>query len=435
MSKLLEVMLSSQHITGSMSSPGKVISVMDRSDINRELTPLLIDLVTLDLGNDEHPSVKKLFNYLVDPDRTGDDFAYVIGDLASEVIEKHFPIYVYEDDGPCIYLAKIAAEALAIKCPVLVGAWEAAALKVLQLWYCRNLLVFFRMYVLSNHFGGWLIHVIGDSDICPNPCLRLEFMALFFRMVVINENKRTQAIESLMSACSQLNTKRIKLSSSTVTFNEIGKIFEKFAEDGHLLEFDSKLAEELLNVKASRCYAIVHDVGYNRAKKSTRYTLPREFYGLMALLQTIDETLKDELLQYRLLEKEGEIHKFLTSIGDVSNILYLLICNFKASCQTPQLVGLTASCIIGIVELGVITKLCLEDPDIDEKICDILSEVINFRLVRLGILPRDGIEYVPSFIFTNVALEMLQEYQYRINILEDLVYGGEPSLVKEWIVD
>ena len=62
----------------------------------------------LESGNDQHPAIRQLFNWLVDPDRTGEEFTYVIGELADNVA------YDVRDEGEDhMYLCITAARALA----------------------------------------------------------------------------------------------------------------------------------------------------------------------------------------------------------------------------------------------------------------------------------------------------------------------------------
>ena len=58
----------------------------------RELTPIFATLRTLGPGNDHHPAVRQLFNWLADPQRTGEEFHYVIREVAwsMEVVDDAF---------------------------------------------------------------------------------------------------------------------------------------------------------------------------------------------------------------------------------------------------------------------------------------------------------------------------------------------------------
>ena len=97
--------------------------VPDTTELNREVTPILEELMTLGPDNDQHPCVRQLSKWLEDPQRSGEEFSYVIGKLAHEVMG-----YRYSN-----YLGKLAAEALAGKCLIIEDSWEEVAWIVLYL--------------------------------------------------------------------------------------------------------------------------------------------------------------------------------------------------------------------------------------------------------------------------------------------------------------
>ena len=91
--------------------------------LDRELTPILAELVTLGPGNDEHPAVQQLLNWLSDPAQcTVDDFNYVVGPLGNHVkliMEKQFKRYLCKEyDGCSEYLAWISAKRLPEELPL-----------------------------------------------------------------------------------------------------------------------------------------------------------------------------------------------------------------------------------------------------------------------------------------------------------------------------
>ena len=75
----------------------------------------------------------------------------------------------------------VAAEALAVRNPVLEGPWEYAAWFVVFLnsKYCKE----YNYGIPSDNLIDWLIRVIGDPALCPDHSLRLELMNMFGRMV------------------------------------------------------------------------------------------------------------------------------------------------------------------------------------------------------------------------------------------------------------
>lgn len=55
------------------------------AELNREMSPILAELMTLEPGNYNHPAFKQLFNWLVDQQRTAEEVCYVIGPLQKYV--------------------------------------------------------------------------------------------------------------------------------------------------------------------------------------------------------------------------------------------------------------------------------------------------------------------------------------------------------------
>ena len=51
-------------IVSSMSAP---VGTPAMAEVDRELTPIIAELATLEPGNDQHPTARQLFNWLVDP--------------------------------------------------------------------------------------------------------------------------------------------------------------------------------------------------------------------------------------------------------------------------------------------------------------------------------------------------------------------------------
>ena len=53
--------------------------------VDKEMTTTLVDVATLCPGNDHHPAVRYLFNWLVCPQRTAEEFNYLIGPLQEHI--------------------------------------------------------------------------------------------------------------------------------------------------------------------------------------------------------------------------------------------------------------------------------------------------------------------------------------------------------------
>ncbi|CAL4187303.1 unnamed protein product, partial [Meganyctiphanes norvegica] len=98
----------------------------------------------------------------------------------------------YDSSAYPAVLCLAAAEALAVKCPILEGSWEYAAWMVVFI---------VESHELSGIVSNWIIKVIGNADICPNAHLRLELMSLLSK-AKIDIHNQTQAVEAVMSACS-----------------------------------------------------------------------------------------------------------------------------------------------------------------------------------------------------------------------------------------
>ena len=272
-------------ILGRMSSP---VDTPAMEEISRKIIPYLADLLTLESGDEEHPSVRQVFKCLVDPQLTMHEYVFVIGPLAQ---------YIFEiTDGYRLmgfnYLGRVAAEALAVKNPtVLEGSWETAA------WFIVRLL---RKYYsddfgfASDHLSDWIIRVVGDPDLCPNSYLRLELMHLLLVMVDVKDYNRTQAFVSVMSACSAVNMDYLSCDPENEFFNMdlngITYILEKVTEDDHI--FDENLANKLSSVKTYRISAVIQDVAYNHSVHTNGYTGPSELQGLVALLNIVKNGIK-----------------------------------------------------------------------------------------------------------------------------------------------
>ena len=289
-------------------------------ELDREMKPILEDLMIVGPCKAQHPKVKHLFNWLRDPRRTVDEFIYVIGPLAEHVRK--------EMDECFIYLGKIAIEALAVKSPVLEGQWEVAA------WVALGLVsVYYLDYFgfVSDHTSAWIINVISDADICPNVDLRIEFMGLIASMHINDEDmittlshhNKTLVFEALMSISSELEAYFERKCDygmfSRIHLSEITLILEILARDQILLKVDEALAVKLQDVKISTVLAAL-----------PIDTELKELYTLIALLNFCKS--------YR--ESAPYKHE------EVSSLFHVIISNFPKCCQMPQLIFITASCIV-----------------------------------------------------------------------------------------
>ena len=150
----------SEDTNGLMYKKSLAADILVWHELDREMTPIIAELETLSPGNDDHPVVRQLFNWLKDLQRTGEEFTHVIGKVAhdvNEIMRDHFEDYMFEF-GPCTYLGKLAAEALAVRCPILEGPREEAVCLVLSL--CKSYIIY-DFGIASRRLSAWIIQMIG----------------------------------------------------------------------------------------------------------------------------------------------------------------------------------------------------------------------------------------------------------------------------------
>ena len=345
-------MLKPEEISTLYQSMAHTVGTPAMAELDREMIPILTEVATLECRNKDHPKIKQLYKWLLVPQRTAQEFCYVIGPLIQHVVKSQRNAFYY-------YVSSVAAEAIAMRCPVLEGPWEEAAW-ILAI-YGRLNSVYERFNDISSHVGTWLTSVIGDPDLCPNPYLRIELISLLQDISSkFSIQNRTDALESVLSAYSYLN--------NLDNFNQHRNIhylnynLDYFVKDTNVKAFDKKLAQSLLAVKASSCSAALHFVPYISTVNPRKYTEPKALNGIIALLKTISGCARKSLQTFK--QAEFDWWDLMENIKDITCILYILLSNFKESCQTPQLVSLTASSIVDVLELAI--SVSRGQPDEDE---------------------------------------------------------------------
>ncbi|CAL4082435.1 unnamed protein product, partial [Meganyctiphanes norvegica] len=345
-------------IVSSLSVP---VGTPAMSEIDRELTPIIAELATLEPGDDQHPTASQLFDWLVDPQRTADEFSYAIGPLehhAYGIMENNFKQYLfYEHMGCSVYVGKVAAEALAARSPILEGPWEKAAWFVIRLNHGYHPDDF---GFASDRFSIWIINVLANAHICPNAYLRFELIYLFHMMVDTAKTIRSQALEAVVSACSTLNVDYLSWSDKygyTGFFNinriTLTDIFEKFTITGDC-PFDNKLADILKKDVSSRLWQLA----YNHSIHPIRYTEPVELQSLTALLNITSQFVQEDLNDFKEYGIDQGQHRDINDLGveEYSRTLSALMSNFKITLQTPQLMEATSSCIMDVVEFVMLVN-------------------------------------------------------------------------------
>ena len=294
---------------------------------------------------------------------------------------------------------------MAFKCPVLEGPWELAA------WTLVMGVKFNHRYGahVSSQRTSWVIKVIADPDMCPNPYLRFELMMAIYRLIDVSNCDSTLAIKSVLSACACLTTKYLSMnvlhyhqtqsvdsvlsgsSSLNLEYLEgdllesydldypvsrlfaLAHILKTFAEDAS--EFDKNLAAQLKNVKSSRCSALLHGVNYCYAMNPNSFNQPRELNGLIALLNTLSESISQV---HKLIKNKIEPQDLMYTIGKQYNVIYIFLDVFQLCSYTPQLFGLTVSCLKGMRKLLLQIKVDL--PDKSTKCDDILGDILKLLM-------------------------------------------------------
>ena len=146
-----------------MSRSEESISKTEKSHINRELSPVLANLMTMKKRSDQHPAVRQFFKWLADPQRTSEEFSYVIENLPDDVamfMKEHFPKYLYEDHY-WMYLCTVTAQALGVTFPVVNGTMTRPAWTLVMVTQDKND-GFHR--VAGAHLSAWIISVNGSPD-------------------------------------------------------------------------------------------------------------------------------------------------------------------------------------------------------------------------------------------------------------------------------
>ena len=400
------------------------VGTLATTDIDRELTPLLVDLLTLGPQSENHPVFRQLLKWLVNPQRTANDINYVIVWMVYNLCNNTYVPHIF-----FVYLGQVAAEALALKSPILEGPWEHTA------WLVVNLLRFYDdkggLQRPSDHLTAWIIRMIGDSNLCPNLHLRIELMFLF-DMVPLDKNNSPQATEAVMSACSGLSIEYLsgEVADSDLVylmrFYPFFRIFKKVIENGRLPMYALKLSKCLNEGNNMRLSERNHDVSYQHAFNSIKHTEPGELRSLIALINTSAGYVR-KALEMRSFEK--------TKIRFIYDIFQTLIYNFEPCYKMPQLIQPTAMLAINVLEFilkgyklhnnchekyvlatdGLLKKILTEDRDDSVVISPIGLELISCYGKRL----RDiRVANFPVFFYKFPTIRILVTKMIKLDNIE-----------------
>ncbi|CAL4120405.1 unnamed protein product [Meganyctiphanes norvegica] len=393
----------------------QVQASMDESTVeklNREIRPVLEKLAVLEPGENRKAAISQLSVWLNDTERTGEEFSYVVGPLGVQVFNYMRAQGLLKQFGNIMFVNVVfnLAEALAVKSPVLEGSWEHATWFFVHL---KNTLVV-GCGTVSKNLSEWIIGMMGHSDMCPSPYLRLEFLKIFDDIeVCVDINNQTQTFESVMFACSSLELVHMKKFilfedyHCCINLNSIFGALKKLNKDEYLQGFDQQLSDKLL-IQTS---VMIKDVSCMYGLNPNRNTYIYEINIITALFDTISEYAQQELM--KLLEMRIDPAYQMDNIDDISKALLILITCFKKSCQTPQLANSTAMCIIDVVEVTLlfyITMMTLGphrvNPDFDPE-CLTNTDQLLGRLSDTDV----------NVVLTCVGQTINQKYQGRLSNL------------------
>ncbi|CAL4130167.1 unnamed protein product, partial [Meganyctiphanes norvegica] len=265
-------------------------------ELIREVTPLLERVAVLGPGDHEDPAVRQLFEWLADPERTVDEFNYIVGPLRLKVYHDT-SAWGLRRDRLDLYMGIQAAEALAVRTPVLVGQWEHAAWLVVQTM--ENLA--FLEGTPSLCLSDYVIRMMGDTEFCPNPYLRLQFVRIFPIKVQVNANNQKQAFDAVMFACYTLSTDPIQkfiYGVDTYGYGDLWSIIGSLdivSKDGYLQEFDQQLSDKLQSMVS----AMHKDVSCSYSLNPNRNTFSYELNIVTGIFQTISGLLNKNCRRFK----------------------------------------------------------------------------------------------------------------------------------------
>ena len=335
------------HIHRKMIEAGDHIDDETVDGIEEKLGPILDILIELGPGHyHSHPSIGKIFKWLVDPQRTSQEFNYFVGPMGK---------YKFDHSGRFknLYLGLVAAEALAFRNPLLVGPWEEAAWFVV--WLNNEYSKEYNYGYASDTLSEWIIRIMGDPALCPNNTLRLGFMNMFSRMVCISHENGRRAFDAVMSACYSLPMDDLEFFTFfllEMKLCSITSMLEKCAAGGYMLAFD----QSIVDIFESRVSGIISDVSCSYGLNPNKCTRNREA-AMVAWLFHI--TLVFAHLEYKKFSAMQFYPEQENGIEDVAHSLLLLVTNFKKSCQSPRIIEFTANCVMYVLELVLQVNVAL----------------------------------------------------------------------------
>ncbi|CAL4125610.1 unnamed protein product [Meganyctiphanes norvegica] len=381
-------MFNMSRLAGSLSGAGM-------EALDRELRPVLERLYKLTPSNDQHPDLLWLSEWLAKPERSVEEFLCVLEDLYNNC------------DGNFLYVLRAAVEALSMRCPVLKGPWEDVVRSITEKTSMALDLQSYAGYYGpgSSSLSIWIIHVVGDPDLCPE--LRLQVLLLYRTMVKIDDNNCEQAQESLISACCFLNRHGQDL-GKPVQIDDINcclKLFDQYYYP-NVFNFDMRLTKKLRNYRGKRLEILLHDVTHKYGMGIKVLTEPQELHGLIALIKFISDGAQ-------ILYKQFQDHDLdfdIDYVPEVARGLYKVVIFFRNILQEPEFLDVIAEAIMDVLEVVVV----IMNGEYDE-------DFIHGPLCLVNDLLEEGF-LVNDYVFNNpVGQEITRRFNNRICKISSLI--------------
>ena len=154
----------------------------------------------------------------------------------------------------------------------------------------------------------------------------------------------SQALESLMSACSSLYNQ--SATSTNVLARDIVNCMELFTKEDYSNEFDVKVGRKLRQYRSLTHKIQTHDMTYEYASGKKRAVEPREVENLTALLKYIGYEAPNERLFYDGPEKS-------------SRALFFLDKTFQITLQDPILLIALTESIMNVMEAVILCPMMI----------------------------------------------------------------------------
>lgn len=365
------------------------------AELDLLLTPILMERVTLEPGNNQHPIVQQLFNWLVDPENTYvvgpqlfnwlvnpennvkqftyavgrqlfnwlvnpentiEQFTYVVGPLETridEIMEQNFETFICEllplYNKCSLYLTKVALEALAHKNPILKGAWKPAIFSVIEIARQYNF-----TGSVSKNLIEWVVRMGSDTQRCQNAFLRIEFLNILPLLIDVQGDSgdvyRPVVLDALMSGLSQNNLPIFDNNEDICLYIDcISQVLASFARD-----WDIKTELKILTLH--RC-TVLHDVTHKSRLRPIRYTEPIEVQILISLFNNVAKHARIGLQQFKMTRQYPE------SLIVLSKVVHRTITSFPLTCQMQRLLPVATLSIMALLEsVGKVIDAGVCDP-------------------------------------------------------------------------